>query len=84
MAVPQEKETVNWLYDAIVQFLKSPGWKTPIMTFIDEHCILFDSEEENKLEYTQIHEKFKEMVDGLLEKLLAELNVTPEVFLAAV
>jgi len=25
------------------------------MSFIDENCIVFDNEEENKLEYTTIH-----------------------------
>jgi hypothetical protein len=25
------------------------------MSFLDEHCLVFDTEEENKLEYTQIH-----------------------------
>jgi hypothetical protein len=30
-------------------------WKNPIVEFIDEHCLVFDNEEENKLEYTDIH-----------------------------
>jgi hypothetical protein len=30
-------------------------WKTPIMSFIEENCIIFDTEDENKLEYTGIH-----------------------------
>ena len=25
------------------------------MSFLDDNCIIFDNEEENKLEYTQIH-----------------------------
>lgn len=25
------------------------------MSFLDENCLVFDNEEENKLEYTQIH-----------------------------
>jgi len=25
------------------------------MSFLDENCIVFDTEDENKLEYTQIH-----------------------------
>jgi hypothetical protein len=39
----------------IIGFLRSPRWKTPVMSFLDEHCIVFDSEEENKLEFTAIH-----------------------------
>jgi hypothetical protein len=26
------------------------------MTFLDDNCIVFDTEEENKLEYTAIHQ----------------------------
>jgi len=39
----------------IIGFLRSPRWKTPVMSFLDEHCIVFDNEEENKLEFTDIH-----------------------------
>ena len=45
----------DWFFDMIINFLRSPRWKTPIMTFLDEHCIVFDTEDENKLEYTTIH-----------------------------
>jgi len=41
--------------DSITAYLKSPVWKNPILEFIDEHCIYFDDEEENKLEYTGVH-----------------------------
>ena len=46
------------------------------MSFIDEHCIVFDSEDENKLEYTQIHGNFKKLVEEMLGELMAELGVT--------
>ena len=39
----------------IIGFLRSPRWKTPVMSFLDEFFIQFDNEEENKLEFTQIH-----------------------------
>lgn len=45
----------EWFFDMIIGFLRSPRWKTPIMSFIDEKCIGFDSEEENKLEFTIHH-----------------------------
>lgn len=43
------------MLDSITEFLKSPLWKNPILEFIDKHCMNFDEEEENKLEYTTIH-----------------------------
>ena len=53
------------------------------MSFLDEHCIIFDNEEENKLEYTPIHNEFKKIVEDLIGELIAELDVTQETFLQA-
>ena len=47
--------TQKWKYDFMVQFLSGPLWKTRILDFVDYHCVVFDSEEENKFEYTTIH-----------------------------
>ncbi|CAG9334924.1 CFAP36_2 [Blepharisma stoltei] len=73
--------SIEWLYDYIVQFLKSPGWRIPIMSFIDEHCIIFDNEDENKFIYTEVHNQFKDMIDNLLENLLEEIGVTANLLL---
>jgi hypothetical protein len=48
---PQE----DWIFDSIIGFLRSPRWKTPVMSFIDEYCIYFDNEDEHKLEFTTHH-----------------------------
>ena len=46
---------VEWIYEYLFQFLKSPGWKVPILDFIDDYCDQFEESEENKLIYTEIH-----------------------------
>lgn len=46
----------DWFFDIIINFLRSPRWVTPIMSFVDEYSICFDTEDENKLEYTSIHD----------------------------
>ena len=46
-------------------------YTTPLMGFIDEACVVFDGEEENKFEHTTIHEKFKELVERLLTDFLS-------------
>ena len=38
--------------------MRSPRWKTPIHSFIEEYCTVFDDEKEEKLEYTEIHNVF--------------------------
>ena len=75
---PQEEGENDWFFDIIINFLRSPRWKTPVMSFLDEYCIIFDNEEENKLEYTKIHNDFKNLVEELIGHLLAELGVTQE------
>jgi len=83
-AKPKAKEGENdWFFDIIISFLRSPRWKTPIMSFIDEHCLIFDNEDENKLEYTPIHSEFKKIVEELIGELIAEVGVTQETFLDA-
>ena len=82
--VPAKPEGENdWFFDIIINFLRSPRWKTPIMSFLDEYCIVFDNEEENKLEYTKIHGDFKKLVEELIGELIAELGVTQEQFMEA-
>jgi hypothetical protein len=38
--------------------------------FIEQNCGYFDNEEENKLVYTELHERFKDMVDSLFDNLV--------------
>ena len=64
----------------IIGFLRSPRWKTPVMSFLDEKCTVFDNEDENKLEFTTIHNEFKKLVESLLMELMNELGVTEEQF----
>lgn len=81
---PEASEGENdWFFDIIINFLRSPRWKTPIMSFLDEYCIIFDNEDENKLEYTPIHKEFKKMVEDLIGELLAELGVDQDTFMQA-
>ena len=82
-AEKKEEGENDWFFDIIINFLRSPRWKTPIMSFLDEYCIIFDNEDENKLEYTPIHNQFKNTVEELIGCLLAELGVTQEQFLEA-
>lgn len=54
-----EKE---WLFDFLLSVFRSPQWDVAVMGFIDEHCAVFDMDEENKLSYTTLHQQFKDLV----------------------
>jgi hypothetical protein len=72
-----------WLFDYIVAFLKSPPWTVPLNSFIDENCIIFDNEDENKFIHTDCHERFKSLIEDLLTKNLHEIGVSDEEFVSA-
>ena len=48
-------EKIDWLYDYMLKFLQSSRWRTPILSFIDQHCSKFSEDEENRLIYSEIH-----------------------------
>ena len=54
----------GWLLEAVMAFLRSPEYTTPVMNFIDEKCTVFDNEEESKLVTTEIHNEFVALVFG--------------------
>jgi hypothetical protein len=70
----------DWLYEGVTGFLRSPLFSVPLMSFIDENCIIFDTEEENKFEFTVIHQRYSELVDSLITEHLQELGVSAELF----
>ena len=51
----------------MTEFLQSPMWKNPIISFVEEKCCVFESTEENRLEYTTIHNEFKRLIESRLE-----------------
>ena len=53
------------------------------MTFIDENCVIFDNEEENKLVYYDKFNEFRTLIDNLLNSHLTDVGVTEEQFAAA-
>lgn len=76
----KKSKDVSWILDGIVGFLQSATWTIPIMNFVDDNCGCFESKEENKFEYTDIHEKYKSLVERLLYKYMQELEISEELF----
>jgi len=75
-----DNQDLEWLSDYVLSFLKSPSWVAPIAQFVDEQCIIFEDQEENKLEYTECHNEFRQLIDNLLAAHLLELDVSNEQF----
>lgn len=49
-----------------------------MVTFIDENCLCFDSEDENKFEYTKIHNDYKKFFEKVLGDMIATLGLTED------
>lgn len=62
--------------------MKSPAFKNPIKEYIDSNCYSFTNKEENRLEHTQLHNTFKEIIETSLEFMIIELGIDNEKFLA--
>eukprot|EP01135_Chromosphaera_perkinsii_P002728 Nk52_evm96s226 gene=Nk52_evmTU96s226 len=75
------KNVDEWVVDIVEGFLKSPVWRTPIMSFVEEHCIVFDTDEENKLAYMDVFKAYGALVERMLEGYIQELGLDPEDFL---
>jgi hypothetical protein len=74
----------DWVFESVLQFLRSPLWTAPVLGFIEEHCGEFDAADEvNKVQYTFLHQRFRELVDTTLSEFLGDLGVSEQAFLDA-
>jgi len=71
------KSDKKWNFDYVCM---CPKLDAVTNSFVDEHCIVFDNEDENKLAYSEIHHEFRRLVDRVLCDRLAELGFSIEGF----
>ncbi|KAL3658801.1 hypothetical protein V7S43_016169 [Phytophthora oleae] len=69
-------EESDWVFDYVLNLFRSPAWELPVMCFIDDNCASFDTDEENKFIYTELHAQFRELVENVLGSHLAEMGLT--------
>ena len=60
----------KWVYDYVRQYLTSPIWRNPLLDFIEENCLLFEDQQENKFESTKIFQEFTGLSALLLETMI--------------
>ena len=71
------------IFQKIVDIVTNAEFQRSQFEFFEKHANTFDVDDENKLEYTKIHNDFKNLVEELIGHLLAELGVTQEQFMEA-
>ena len=78
-----DEDLFNWIYDTVVQIVKSPEFRNPLKDFIDDNCGSFIGVEENTFEQGAIHKEFITLADNLLETMTQEIGITEGMFCLA-
>lgn len=73
-------DAYDWIFDYALQFLESDRFDAAVMDFVDEKCDVFDSEDENKFVYSDIHAEFREHIEALITSNLGEVGITVAMF----
>ena len=72
-----------WI-DAVSQFLKGDEWRRSVKGFVDTNCSAFaGSEEEHTHGQYDVWRQFRDLVDGQIEGVIAQLGGSPETFCKA-
>ena len=79
----EDAELVSWIYDTVLQIIKSPEFRNPLKDFIDDNCGSFIGVDENTFEQGALHKEFVTLADNLLETLTQEIGITEEMFCLA-
>lgn len=67
---------------AVDEVLTEKEFMSALKEFTQQHCDVFESSDENKLEYTPIFENYAKLVEQYVDKRLVEKGVDLEKFMA--
>jgi len=54
-----------------------------MLSFLEDNCLIFDTEDENKFEYTKVHQAFKDLFEKLFAEMIKDLGITEADFVKA-
>jgi len=73
-----DDENEQWILDSLVMYLRGPIWNVPILNFIDEKSVIFESGHDHENEYRRVHDEFRNLVDAMLGAYMDDLCLQPE------
>ena len=79
----EENPDLDWMYEVVLQIIRSPEFRNPIKDFIDDNCNTFIGVDENTFEQGQLHKEFTQLIDNLLDTLTKDIGITEEMFCLA-
>uniref|UniRef100_A0A914WBX2 Cilia- and flagella-associated protein 36 n=1 Tax=Plectus sambesii TaxID=2011161 RepID=A0A914WBX2_9BILA len=71
------------IYNKLLDFLNTPIWALPVMSFIEQRSIVFDREQGDPKLYMEIHKEFCGMVDMLIECFCDDMGIEPDQLVAS-
>lgn len=74
---------IEWIYEYVIQIIKSPEFRNPIKDFIDDNCGSFIGLDENTFQQSGLFKEFTMLIDNILETALTNFGVTEEMFCLA-
>lgn len=69
-------EKNQWVYDELLEFLGNPLFQIPVVTFLEAHCLVFDSSTEDNEEYRKIHTEYKQLIESLLDSFRSDTGLS--------
>ena len=74
---------LDWIYETVVDLIRSPEFRNPLKDFIDDNCGTFIGIDENTFEQGELHKEFMALADNLLDTMTKDLGITEEMFCMA-
>ncbi|XP_069116099.1 cilia- and flagella-associated protein 36-like [Argopecten irradians] len=73
----------DWVYDQLLCFLGNPLFQIPVITYMEEHCLIFDMAVDICEEHHNIHKGYNKLVEKLLEGFIRDSKLTHDELIKA-
>ncbi|XP_033734429.1 cilia- and flagella-associated protein 36-like [Pecten maximus] len=73
----------DWVYDQLLCFLGNPFFQIPVITYMEENCLIFDMAVDICEEHHTIHKRYNKLVEKLLEGFIRDSKLTHDELIKA-
>ncbi|XP_041351894.1 cilia- and flagella-associated protein 36-like [Gigantopelta aegis] len=73
----------EYVLDELICYLSNPLFQVPVISFMENNCIIFEPSCEDSSECKQVHKDYKKMIDTLLSSFLTDTGLSHDQILRA-
>ncbi|KAL8590290.1 hypothetical protein ACOMHN_006406 [Nucella lapillus] len=66
----------EYVLDELLCYLSNSLFQVPVLSFMENNCLIFDTSTEDSAEYRAVHEQYRKLVDALLEAFRSDTGLT--------